>query len=239
MEVRLEVSAGELKGSVLVTGFRGFGMVGYLVSKHLASAFDTRRVGYVITDYMPSFILVEDGGVGYPFDIYHSKSNRLTVLVNRAVPEKPVQDDYARGIAEWAASVGFKYIVLVGGLAREHMPEEEKHGYRWVHNRFYNGPKLEAPLMEPGLGVVGPLSLLYIYFDYYEVPALMVLPYTIVEGVDYDSILLGVRVIAEKLLGLKPDVQHLEDLARLQRMEIENIYRMMREERGEAGEMFM
>jgi len=227
----------DLRGSILVTGFRGFGMVGYMASKHLALALGAAKVGFILSEAMPPFIAIEEDGVGYPFDIYYSKETRTTILVNRAVPEREVADEFARVVAEWARNVGFKYVVLLGGLSREFKPPGEEHGYRWLHNAFYEGPALEAPKLEYGLGVMGPLALLYIYLDYYEVPTIMILPYSIVEGVDYDAVLLGVKIVSTKLLQVTLQLPELEALAKTQRAEFERMIRMIeREEREEERE---
>jgi uncharacterized protein len=235
MEVVLRgVSRRDLRGSILVTGFRGFGMVGYMASKHLALALGASKVGYILADTMPPFIAVEEDGIGYPFDVYYSREAGATILVNRAVPEREVADEYSRFLAEWAKNVGFRFTVLLGGLSREFKPPGDEHGYRWLHNTFYEGPQLEAPKLEYGLGVMGPLALLYIYLDYYEVPSIMILPYSIVEGVDYDAALLGIKVVASKLLKVTLQLPELETLARTQRAEFERIIRLLeREEREE------
>lgn len=226
----------DLRGSILVTGFRGFGMVGYMASKHLALALGASKVGYIISEAMPPFIAIEEDGVGYPFDIYYSGEAKVTILVNRAVPEREVADEYTRFVAEWARNTGFKYVVLLGGLSREFKPPGDEYGYRWLHNSYYDGPQLEAPKLELGLGVMGPLALLYIYLDYYEVPAVMILPYSIVEGVDYDAALLGIKVVSSKLLKLTLQLPELETLARTQRAEFERILKLIEREEKEEHE---
>ena len=223
-----------LKGSILVTGFRGFGMVGYMASKHLALALGASKIGYIISEVMPPFIAIEEDGIGYPFDIYYSREFKVTILVNRAVPEREVADEFTRTIAEWARNTGFRFVVLLGGLSKEFKPPGDEYGYRWLHNPYYDGPQLEAPKLEYGLGVMGPLALLYIYLDYYEVPTIMILPYSIVEGVDYDAALLGIKVVSTKLLKVTLQLPELEILARTQRAEFERIIKLIeREEREE------
>ncbi|MCX8195738.1 MAG: PAC2 family protein [Acidilobaceae archaeon] len=225
-----EVSRRELADSVLITGFRGFGMVGYTTSKYLALALKAKKVGYVLTDFLPPFIVVEEDGLGFPFDIYYSDSARVTVLVNRALPEREFVDEYALGIARWASRVGFQYVTLVGGLSREFKPAGDEHGYRWASNRLYKGPMLEAPQLEVGLGVMGPLALLYVYLDYMKVPAIMLLPYSFVEGVDYDASLVAIRVISKNLLKLDVSPEELETRASIQRAEVERIIQMIEKE---------
>ncbi len=244
MEIVVDVPREALRGAVLVTGFRGFGMVGYLVSKYLALLMKARKIGYILLERTPPMILVEEDGVGYPFDIYMADDPKVVIVVNRALPEKEFMDDYAAGLASWASRVGVKYSVLVGGLSRDYRPEDDKYNYRHLENRFYDGPSLEAPTMEEGLGVMGPLALLFIYMDYFSVPTTIVLPYSAVDEVDYLAAAVGVRIISEKLLGVKLDVGVLEDLAKKQRETMEKILAMMmseeeKEEGKEGSGMYM
>ena len=226
----------DFKDSVLVTGFRGFGMVGYMVSKHLALILEASKVGYIVTNNLPPVVLIEEDGVGYPFEIYHSERSKVTVIVNRAIPEREDIGSYTRGIAGWAKKNKFKFVVLVGGLNRDFMPENEAYKYRWIANDYYKGPKLDAPLMEAGLGVMGPLAMLYVYLDYYNVPSIMILPYSVVEEVDYDASIRGIQIISEKLLGIKPDTSLLEEMALRQKEEVKRIMQMLSEESQRASE---
>ena len=229
-----------LENAIVVTGFRGFGMVGYNVSKHLAMALNAEKIGYILLDDMPPVMVVEEDGVGFPFEIYYSREFNTVIVVNRALPEGTMADAYSALLAEWASQGKVKYSVLVGGLSREYMPPEEEYGYRWIKNRFYHGPSLKAPLMEPGLGVMGPLALLYIYMDYYKVPSIMVLPYTIVNDLDYDAALKGVEVIAREILGSEIDLSELRSMAMKQREELEKLMKALMEQRsGEERGMHM
>ncbi|MGC9209755.1 MAG: proteasome assembly chaperone family protein [Acidilobus sp.] len=241
VEIVLRVPKERLKGTVLVTGFPGFGKIGYVVPRYLASAMKLVKAGYVLTSRMPSIVIMEDDGVGFPFEIYYG--NGITVVVNRAVPDPRDQVAYCDELARLASEAGVNYAILVGGLSREYEPSDEKFGYRWLHNTHYNGPRLKAPLMEEGLGVVGPLALLHIYMEHYGVPSVMVLPYSNVTGVDYDSALVGAKVILEELLGTSAPLAELEQLAAKQREELEKVVEILSQEEREkerrGGTIFM
>ena len=233
-EVVLDVDRRELEGAVFVTGFRGFGMVGYLVSKYLALLLNAKRVGYILTDSMPPVVLIEDDGPGYPYDIYLVEEPKTVIVVNRALPEREHTDEYVWSLAEWASRIKPKAAVLVGGLRVEYKPEDEKHGYRYIANKFYQGPSLEAPQMEAGLGVMGPLALLYIHMDYHQVPAVIFLPYTTAEEADWEAAAFGVKFIANKFLGRDVDVKTLEEMGVKQKELIEQLMKIVQQE--EAGE---
>ncbi len=214
-------------------------MVGYLVTKHLALSLGAEKRGFIVTsELMPPVVLVEEDGPGYPFEIYYKKldnGKKLVVVVHRQNPEREVQDSYVRALAEWARSNGVSLMVLVGGLNSDFMPEDEKHGYRWIANR-YARIKLDAPTMEQGLAVIGPLALLYIYADINEVPAVMILPYTAADRADYEAAMRGLRLIGESILGVQVNLEDVEKMAKMQREAIEMIESMLRERSGEERE---
>lgn len=239
VEIVLREPEESLKGSVLITGFPGFGRIGYVVPRYLSSALKLRKAGYVLTPRLPSVIIMEDDGVSFPFEIYHG--NNIVTVINRAVPETRDQAMYCRELASWASSVGISTAILVGGLSRDYEPPGEKYGYRWLHNSFYRGPGLKAPTMEEGLGVVGPLALLHMYMEHFGIPSVMVLPYSSVTGVDYDAALVGTRVILEELLGMSASLAELEELAAKQKEEMEKIVEMLSQEsrEGRGGTIFM
>ncbi len=203
----------ELDGSIIVTGFRGFGMVGYLISKYVALGLNSRKIGFIVLKNTPPLILVEEDGVGFPFDIYFDNTNKILTIVNRALPEKEQATEYARAIAGLASMINARFLVLGGGLNKDFMEEVEEHGYRHLPNRFYKGPMPKAPRMEEGLGVMGPLALLFIFSEYYEIPSIIILPYSTVEDVDYDAALRGVEIVGNEILGTEIDTSKLKEEA--------------------------
>ncbi|MEM2629447.1 MAG: proteasome assembly chaperone family protein, partial [Acidilobaceae archaeon] len=93
--------------------------------------------------------------------------------------------------------------------------------------------------LEIGLGVMGPLASLYMYLDYEEVPSIMILPYSMVEGVDYDASLLAVKIVSRKLLEVDVRLAELETLARTQKAEVERMISMIEREERESKGIFM
>ncbi|NOZ30418.1 MAG: proteasome assembly chaperone family protein [Crenarchaeota archaeon] len=236
VEIVVDVDRRELEGAYFITGFRGFGMIGYLVSKYLALLLGGKKVGYILTDAMPPVVLIEDDGPGYPYDIYLVEDPKTVIVVNRALPEREHTDEYIWGLSEWVSRIKPKLAILVGGLRVEYRPEGEEHGYRYIVNKFYKGPELEAPQMEAGLGVMGPLALLYMHLDYFQVPAAIVLPYTTAEEADWTAAAFGVKLIASKFLGKEVDVKTLEEMGVKQRELIEQLMKMVEEETGKGDD---
>ncbi|GAB6148396.1 proteasome assembly chaperone family protein [Stetteria hydrogenophila] len=228
--LKLWVALKRLEGSVLVTGFRGFGMVGYMASKYLAMGLRASKVGFIYSPFMEPVLLVEDDGIGFPHDVYYSEKG-VTVIVNRALPPAEGQGDLVELIADLAAEARVRLAILIGGLSKSYMPEGEEYGYRWLKNSYYTGPDLEAPMIHKGLGVVGPLALLFASLEMRGIPALMILPYSYVEEADYAAAKTALQVVS-KLLGVEIDLGSLERLIDQQREMIERVKQLV-----EAGEV--
>lgn len=219
-EFRLWTPIHKLRGSTLVTGFRGFGMVGYLLTKYAAQALGASKIGYIVPDgEMPPMVLIEDDGPAFPYEVYFSSKHKVVFILNRAMPDREEWTPYAESIAAFASEIGVRLAVLAGGLSKEFMPDGDTFGYRWVGNRHLGlvGLKLRAPQMEEGLGVMGPLATLYIFMDYYDIPSLILLPYSMVEEVDYAAVLRGLQVLSEEILGVEMKAPALEEAAEKQK----------------------
>ncbi|MCE4628348.1 MAG: PAC2 family protein [Desulfurococcales archaeon] len=227
VRVYLKGDPSEYKNSVVITGFRGFGMVGYNVSKFLALGLGAKRVGFIVTKPMPPVVMIEEDGEGFPFDIYYSPRAEALIIVNRALPEREHADDYAEAIASFARDLNARFSVLVGGLNASFRPEEEKYGYRHLENEHYKGPELDAPVMEEGLGVMGPLALLYMYMTLFGVGAVIVLPYAVADQIDIDAARRGIEIISEKILGTAVNLRSLEKYAERLEREKEKIMQII------------
>jgi len=215
----LKIPREKLKGAILITGFRGFGMVGYLLTKYAAQALNARKVGFILPETeVPPMLIIEEDGPGFPYEVYYTENPKTVFILNRAMPDREEWTPYTESLASFAYEVGIKLAVLAGGLSREYMPEDDKYGYRWIGNTYFlrEGGRLDAPQMEEGLGVMGPLATLYIFLEYYEIPSVIVLPYSMVEEVDYDAVLRGLKVLSQ-IIGVELKAPALEEAAERQK----------------------
>ncbi|MCS7128101.1 MAG: PAC2 family protein [Sulfolobales archaeon] len=172
-----KVNKEELHSSTFITGFPGFGLVGYLASKHLAYALNLKRAGFIETLYVPeSTFYINNVGIVYPFELYYGSINdvKLLVLVNHTVPEVRERAKFARAIAQWVKELRVSETFLLGGLDPS-IRESSGEVYRWIP---FGGTrrKMNAPILEERY-VVGPLALLMMYLDIFEVPGVTILSY--------------------------------------------------------------
>lgn len=244
----LRVPRSTLAGAALVTGFRGFGMVGYMASKYLALGLGAKKIGYFYAPEMEQVLSVEEDGIGFPHELYYSDAGGgVVVVVNRVIAASDASSvDAFKALVDEMASLAADFklreAILIGGLSREFMGDNERFRYRWLRNSYYRGPGLKAPEMEKGLGVVGPLALLFMALDARGVPAIMVLPYSHVEEVDYRAAKLAIDVISD-YLGVEVNLESLVKAMEEHRFVAEQVRRMiqaaMESERSERGGIYM
>ncbi|AEM37969.1 hypothetical protein Pyrfu_0097 [Pyrolobus fumarii 1A] len=199
------------RDGVLITGFRGFGAVGYITTTHLVEKLRLQRLGYIVTRYMPEFVTRgADGGIVAPFEIYGSVERRLLVLVNHDVPVERERDAYAEAVVLFAKKMGVSRGVFIGGFDARFRRGEER--FRWLASGGYQG-EFSEPTIDKDLFVVGPLALLILYSEIHRFPAVTILPYTETARPDPAAAAVAVEVVA-RLLNLEVDVSELLEMAR-------------------------
>lgn len=201
---KMRSSRGEL---YLVTGFPGFGAVGYIATKYLVEALRLRRIGYIVSKYMPDVVSIEgERSFSFPHEIYSREGLGLVVLVNSVVPNIHERVEFAEAVVSWSIENRVSEIFLVGGLdpSTRRSPEEL---LRWTGNSW--GKRvLKEEAMEKGLIIVGPLAILLTFTEILGQPSTVILPYAERERPDPRAASVAVRKLSE-ILGLEVDVRDL------------------------------
>ncbi|MEM4672456.1 MAG: PAC2 family protein [Sulfolobales archaeon] len=195
------------KNPILITGFPGFGATGYITTKYIVETLRLKRIGFIITRFMPDTISIEpEIRFSFPHEIYSDQEGKLFVLVNQAVPPPVDKDAFAETVVKWAYKNNFSEMILVGGLDSEvrRSPEDQ---LRWIGNS-YSKRVLEEPQMDRGLMIVGPLATLLMYSEIIGLPAIAILPYAERNRPDPRASAIAVSKIA-KILNMEIDVSEL------------------------------
>ncbi|MCC6062834.1 MAG: PAC2 family protein [Desulfurococcales archaeon] len=196
-----------VKNPILITGFPGFGATGYITTRYLVEALKMKRIGFIMTRYMPDTVSIEgDTGFVFPHEIYSGLDGKVFVLVNQAVPMPVEKDEFAEAIVRWARKNSFNEMILVGGLDSE-IRKSPDDMLRWIGNSHCRR-KIEEPVMEKGLVIVGPLATLLMYSEIIGLPALAILPYAERNRPDPRAAAVAVSKIA-KILNTEIDVSEL------------------------------
>ncbi|ADI32641.1 proteasome assembly chaperone family protein [Staphylothermus hellenicus] len=214
-----KISREELKDSVFITGYQGFGMVGYLTSRHISLELKLRKIGFIRTRYFPEATLYKkDLGLVFPFELYYGKINdkKLLVLVNHGVPHVRERTSYAEFIGRWLKEIGVSKVILVGGLDPA-IKEREDEKYRWIPLSGYQA-KLDAPILEEK-HVIGPLALTMMFIEAHRIPGVAIFAYTELYRPDPRASAVATSVIAD-MLGLKIDTSKLlEEASKIEAVE--------------------
>ncbi len=198
----------KLEDSIFITGYTGFGLVGYLTTRHIAYELGMDRIGFIETKYMPeSTFYNERIGIVYPFELYYKVigDKKLLVLVNHSIPDTRERTYFVKEVANWVREVGVREAVLVGGLDPA-VKEGKDEKFRWIPIGSTE-KKLDAPLLIDR-HVVGPLALTMMYFNAYSIPGVVILPYAEPYRPDPRATAIAVAEIS-KLLGINIDVTEL------------------------------
>ncbi|OWJ54711.1 hypothetical protein Pdsh_02970 [Pyrodictium delaneyi] len=222
--IRIAYSSELENADLFITGFKGYGAVGYIATLHLADTAECKEAGYIITKYMPEAVTPSSNGVVGPFTLYSCNNNgkRIALLVNHDIPVVQERSRFAEAIVDFLATIGVKEAVLIGGFDSRFKQGDEK--LRWVATSAYTR-SLEEPRMDKGLYVVGPLALLLFHAEVRGYPALAVLPYTEAARPDPRAAAAAIEKINE-LYGLKFSIDELLEQAR----KIEEMITMMEQQ---------
>ncbi len=195
----------------LITGFPGFGYVGTIATRYLVSKLKAKKVGDILTKYMPDFAALEDYGLMTPYELFAYEDKNLLILVNNSMPQAPERVAYALKFASWFKSVGGCRAIMTGGLNEKFKVENEE--FRWL---CINGCEwnFNEPQMEKGLYIVGPLATFFTVFAIMKIPTLILLPYTEPSRYDPGAAVVFVRKVSE-ILGLNVDVNDLLQYSKL------------------------
>ncbi len=196
-----------------VTGFKGFGAVGYITTLHLVEKLGCKRIGFIVTKYLPEETTLDaGGGIAGPFTLYGCKTGAISMIVqvNHDVPAAQERSRFAEGIVRFLKAIGVKEAVFFGGFDSRFRSGEEK--LRWVKTSTY--PRsLEAPLMDKGLYVIGPLALMLLFSEIHSFPAAALLPYAEASRPDPRAAAVAVETLAT-LYGFEVSVEDLLEEAR-------------------------
>ncbi|MEM1698042.1 MAG: PAC2 family protein [Thermofilaceae archaeon] len=232
VEVRVESDA--FANKVFVAGYHGFGLVGYLTARHLVKALGGRKIGYVVSPYMPQVVNAGPEGLTTPYELY-DVGLAVVFLPNVPLPQADlIRIPYK--LAEASVAGGAKVALLVGGLDASYRKGGDTMRYAATRTFLARYDNLVKGLqqLEEGLSIVGPLAAMLAYYEAHDFPAVAVLPYADPSSIDPMAAKAAVEFIS-RVLQVEVDVSDLmrmaEEKARLEREFEELRKRMGRESR--------
>jgi len=176
MSIHLLVPKRKFRNCVLITGFHGIGVTGYIAISHLISALKAKKIGFIETDYLPQLVFMDGKQLVTPFEIY--RSNKFVLVKSEFPPYKKDEVNLAKALVDWTVEERFSEAILVGGLD-DSFKMNDKDSLRIATTDAYT-PKassFNAEFLESGLHIAGPLALMLAKYEIRNFPAVAVLPY--------------------------------------------------------------
>lgn len=192
----------------LVSGFYGFGAIGFLTTRYLVSKLNMELIGYIDPPIIPDFTSVEEHGFSMPHEVFYkdiSENKRLIVLLNRTNPERKFITSFINEVLTLIRKLKITEVILVGGLDIRFKEGEEE--FRWLKTSACTR-NINAPYFIKGAYVVGPLASFLIALQQNNIPALAIFPYTQPDTVDHKAAAVAVKTLAS-LAGIEIDVEEL------------------------------
>lgn len=218
----------EVKARLFAAGFHGVGHVGWISVKHLVEKMNAERVGYIISPYMQPFVSVKKG-IRTPYELYLA-GDFLIFLPN--VPVSPRDSNMLPlSLAELVLEVGVKEAVLFGGLDSRFKEDDSIRlapttAFYDAHPEVFSSGTFKP--IEEGLGVVGPLAVLLSVFEVYQLPAVAVLPYAVMDRPDPRAAAEAIKAF-NKIYGYNIGVEELLEEGAIVERELEEVEKKMRE----------
>src|SRR2546425_2047821 len=158
-------------------------------------ALKANRIGFVDVSNPPPWVGTAEGGLVTPFEVY--RKNKVILIKLEFSPHRSEEAEFAKALSDWAVTQKFKDAILIGGL--DIAFRQNKEDFCVVPTGAYlNRAKIfNAPILEPGLLVYGPLAVMLSQFEIHDFPAVAVLPYAEPARADPAAAALALRKIAQ------------------------------------------
>ncbi len=220
---------------ILITGFPGFGAVGYITTKYMVEKLRMKRIGYIFTPLLPDFTSFEEYGLSLPHEVFTDHDTKVVVLLNRINPQKSYINSYVSSVLKLIKELAIDEVLLIGGLdARFREGSEE---YRWLRNSYSNR-ELEAPLFMRGPLIVGPLASLLIALELEKIPTIAIFPYTEPDTVNHKAAAIALKVI-QKIANIEIDLSELLSYAEYVEQMEEALKQLATQEERRESMMYM
>lgn len=164
---------GDFKPKTILMGFRGIGQVGYLSIRYLIEKLKAEKKGIIETLFAHPVIIVEDGYLSYPLEIYGYRD--IGIIRIEEVPINKHGAYLIREIVRWLKDNGVEKLILIGGLVSS-LKEDEKDIARIVTNSVWK-EDVGISYTQKEVRVLGPLAYALYYSEIYEIPSLAILAY--------------------------------------------------------------
>lgn len=118
-----EIAEHNLKGSVLIDGFPGVGLVGTIVANFLINTLKLEQIAVIDSYKFPPISVIKDGEPHNPMRLYSGEQicndgtcNQVVVCVSEFTPPAEITKDLVKTLMDWAEENGCTKIISAEGF---------------------------------------------------------------------------------------------------------------------------
>lgn len=211
-----EIERPELKNPVLIEGLPGMGMVGRITARFLIKELGAKRFAELYSPHFPYYVLVNKKGsvrlVRAEFFFWKNPTTERDLIFLTGDSQAQTiegQYDVANSILEFAAELGVKVVITIGGYRKETDEAPKVVAVSTSQALLENALRGKAIASPAGNPVVGTAGLLLGLSRFRKIDALCLLGET--EGYLQDPVAAkGVLQILQTMLKLQIDLKNLD-----------------------------
>ena len=161
-----ELTKTDLKGSVLIDGFPGVGLVGTIVANFLINNLKLKQIGIIDSETFPPISVIKEGEPHNPLRLYSGEQvcndgtcNQVVVCVSEFTPPSEITKDLVCALLEWAEKKGCTRIISAEGFTSGPKEEGETNEVYGITSTESSRPWIENAKVRPfKYGTIGGIT---------------------------------------------------------------------------------
>lgn len=121
--MQIELKEKPKKGSTIIEGFPGFGLVSTIATEYLIDHLEAKLIGRITSDKIPAMVAVHKGQIVEPIGIFYDERNNI-VIVRAITNVNNLEWDITENLAHLAEEIKAKEIISIEGISSDNKPPE-------------------------------------------------------------------------------------------------------------------
>ncbi len=157
--MEIELKEKPKKGTTIIEGFPGFGLVSTIATEFLIEHLNAKQIGRLKSEKVSPIIALHKGEVLEPFGIFYAAKENI-VIVRGISPVKNVEWELTKALIDFAKDIKAKEVISIEGVGSDGKePEPEAFYYSIAKNRTKKFESIGLKKLDEGI-IVGVTAAL-------------------------------------------------------------------------------